>query len=189
MTCENPLPGNKLFRASIIKEYSIKFADVKIGQDLNFYIKFLLKTEKLNILNVIIFKYRKVSNSISRTYSLKILDIVGSFKDIKRFYINNNSEKIYNEFVSIAELLHYNGQMSKLTRFKSRLDRKIILLFFKKYAKEITFIKRDYYKSNANTVYKFYLKQLLGPIFICKLGCVIYNKLFDFREKNNLKKF
>ena len=167
----------------------IKFANVKIGQDLNFFIKALLKAEKVNIINKKIFKYRIVSTGISRTYSFKILDIINSFKDIKEFYKKNGKENLYNEYVSISELLHYNGQMSKLTRFKKRLDRKIILLFFKKYAKEIKFVKTEYYRKNISTVYKFYLKQLLGPIFISYISCILYNKLYNYREKMNIKKF
>ena len=189
LTCENPLPGNKLFDANLIRQNALEFADVKIGQDLNFFIKFLLKSKKVNLINDSLFKYRIVLNGISRTYSFKILDIVNSFKDIRNYYFRNNNKEIYEEYVSIAELLHYNGQMSKLTRFSKRLDRKIILLFFRKYAREIKFKKTSFYKKNKNYVYKFHLKQFFGILFVSKFNYIIYNKLFEFRERNNLKKF
>jgi len=70
-----PLPGNKLIKKSVIDGANLKFESLKIGQDLNFYLRLLLVINKIALLEKPVMGYRIVNGSISRQYSLRILDI------------------------------------------------------------------------------------------------------------------
>lgn len=167
----SPYPGTKLYNNNIIKKNNIKFANVKVGQDLNFFLKYLLYSTKIKVVTDIFAEYRIVSNGISRTYSYKILDIVNSFEDIKKNYLKEEKGDIYNYYISIAEAIHYGYQISKIKFIKNKIDRKIMMLYFNRYFKSITLQWNDFTKSYKKNYFKIKIKLLFRKIYVSNLYC------------------
>lgn len=126
-----PNPSNKLFRLDIIKRNNIYFGNVRIGQDLNLFLKYLLLCKKISLVNSKIYTWRVIKSSMSNTFNFRIFDIVESFKDIERFYLINNKEDIYKKYITILEYRHYYLQMEKQKYFKERKARKLVVDYFK----------------------------------------------------------
>lgn len=121
-----PLPGNKLFLKSVIDESDLRFEHLKIGQDLNLYIKLLACCRKPILLNCPTMNYRIVNGSISRQYSKKILDICNSIDNIKEFYFQNGFADEYNKYVGLVELIAYRSQLEKLKKFTNLEEKKYV---------------------------------------------------------------
>ena len=78
-----PIPSNKLYRMDIIRKHDLCWGNVRIGQDLNFYLKYLSCCKKVALINKNIFLYRITANSVSRSFVFRIFDIVNSLADVK----------------------------------------------------------------------------------------------------------
>ena len=70
-----------------------------------------------------------MENSISRTYSLKIFDIVKSFENTKEFYKEKCALPIYEKNFLPLEMRHYYWQMSKYKFFPKDKQKEIIDYF------------------------------------------------------------
>lgn len=125
-----PNPTNKVYDTDIIRQNNISWGNVRIGQDLNFYLKYLLNCKKVYITEKNMYKYRVINTSISRKYDFRILDIVNCFDDVKKYYKKLNKYDLYLKYIPNIELLHYNIQMGKQIKFKNKNFRKIIVNYF-----------------------------------------------------------
>ena len=173
-----PTLGSKMYKRSIIVENNINFANVRIGQDLNFYIKFLSCAKTVCGVDNFIFRYRIVNNSVSRTYSSNIFGIVESIREIKSYLRRNNKQDLIDKYMSKIELSNYNEQMSKLVCFDKKEDRRIILLYFKKLIKQINFDKIKEQPNNKKLQRKVRLKLLLGNVYISNQ----YRKFYLYKK-------
>ena len=174
----DPKPGSKVYNKSVIDKYNIYFDDLKIGQDLNFYLKYLLFANKIYITKNILYKYRIVNGSISRTYSLKILKIKESFEVTKKFYESNNSIDIYNDYIEIIKALRFHSQFCKIRYMLNRYDRKISYYFFKKEFNKIKLKKSNIlYKKNKKTFIKIFIRLYIGWLYTTNLYCFFYRFL------------
>ena len=117
-----PLPGNKLIRKSILDVSSLRFEPLKIGQDLNFYLKLITAAKNIVLLNEPVMGYRIVEGSISRQYSLKILDICNSIDNVKEYYLQKDLYEAYQNYVSVTELIAYRSQLEKAKYFPDAND-------------------------------------------------------------------
>ena len=162
----SPYPGTKLYNNEIIKKNNLKFANVRIGQDLNFFLKYLAYSNKVKTLSKVLVYYRLSESGISRTYSYKIIDIVCSFDDIKSIYKKENKMDIYEKYLAIVEVIHYGLQMNKIRFFEKRVDRKIIVLFFKRYIDSVNIKWNEFSNSLRNEYYKIRIKIFLKHIYI-----------------------
>lgn len=168
--CTNPMevigiipnPSNKLFNLEIIKKNNIYFGNVRIGQDLNFYLKYILYCKSIKLINKDIYMWRKLGTSMSNSCNLRIFDITETFRDIKLFYKQRGYIKLYEQYIKIIEYRHYYLQMEKQKNFKQRKIRKIIVDFFKikleelevKDCKNFQQYKSDYVKSKIKLFFK-----------------------------------
>lgn len=107
-------PCCKVYKREIIQKFNIKFDDVKIGQDLNFYLKYLLYSKKIVVLNEETTKYRILSNSISNKKDSRILDIVNSINSVISFYKDNSTNNCLLNYVYIVGLDNIVFQYHKL---------------------------------------------------------------------------
>ena len=126
----DPYPGNKLYRVDIIKKYNILFGNVRIGQDLNFYLKYVPFCKKIAFCDEIVSYYRVVETGISKTKNFNIFDITNSFKDVEKFYKINKIDDDNYEVLESIKIYHYINQMKKLRNFTNIIDRRIIYLYF-----------------------------------------------------------
>lgn len=129
-TLISPVPSNKLFKNDIIKRQNLYFSNVKIGQDLNFFLKYLSVIENIKCVDYYIYKYRVLQNSMSRKINFNIFDIYYNFQQIKKYYKLNDKLSEYNKYITIAELMHYNAQMEKLVQLKKKKEKKVIYTYF-----------------------------------------------------------
>ena len=117
-----PLPGNKLIRKAVLDSTKINFESLKIGQDLNFYLRILTVAKKVKYVEQVVMGYRIIDGSISRQYSLKILDICNAIDNVKNFYGKQGYSKEYNEYVSTTELIAYRSQLEKVKFFTKKSE-------------------------------------------------------------------
>lgn len=176
-----PFPGNKCFSKELIKNNELLFDDVKIGQDLNFYLKTLLKVRNIKCVDTIVYKYRIRSNSISRNYSFKIFDIVNSIQYVEDYYKKENANEYYLKNLDYLRLYHFYGQLVKVNHFESKEDKKKIIDFFKTKFKELNYLKKDKDFVYHKEVYDLYNKRL-------KLDFILSSNLYRNKIKKLMKR-
>ncbi|MGX7092017.1 glycosyltransferase family 2 protein [Hutsoniella sourekii] len=118
-----PLPGNKIILKEILIDNDIYFSDLKIGQDLNFYLKYLPFCKKIITMEEFVYKYYLRENSISHSYSSKIADIVNSIENAEDFLKDNGIEEVMNW--ETLKLQHYYLQYSKVPLIEDDQERKL----------------------------------------------------------------
>lgn len=165
----SPYPGTKLYNNQIIKDNNIKFANVRVGQDLNFFLKYLLYAKRVKTIKEYIAEYTISNTGISRTYNYNILDIVKSFENIKKEYVKQGKEKLYNKYIAISEIMHYGYQVSKIKFIQNKEDRKIMILYFNRYFKEVSLNWNNFTKEYKKIYYNIKLKLLFRYLYISKI--------------------
>ena len=171
-------PGKKIYNLEKIKKEKLLFDHVKIGQDLDFFVKYLIYCNNVYITNQYIYKYRILDGSISRTYTFKILGIIDTFKCIRDFYIKINQKEIYENKIVFAEAIHYYYQFNKLRYFDNKWDRKAIFYMFKKYFKDIDLKGKRHYSKKADKIIRnFEYRLMFEKLFTSNMNRYIYLKL------------
>ncbi|MCQ2548470.1 MAG: glycosyltransferase [Lachnospiraceae bacterium] len=126
-----PNPSNKLYKRDLIVNNNLLWANVRIGQDLNYFLNAMLHCQKVVTINEYIYGWRYVPTSISNSVSFKIFDIVESFKYVKKHYFQQNEYDKYDKYISTIEFKHYYFQMEKLENIDDTKLKRIIFDFFK----------------------------------------------------------
>ena len=124
-----PFPLNKIYKKDIIDQNNLKFTDLKIGQDLNFYLKYIVHCKTIKTLNKKVANYRILDGSISRTYTKKILNIVNGYEDCLKYYTMKNSSLDLINDISIEYLKHYGYQITKINKLNDISKREAIQHF------------------------------------------------------------
>ncbi len=132
-----PAPPNKLFKADILKNKHVVFGNVRIGQDTNFYLKYLLCCKKIAYLSDIIYGWRIVPTSMTHAMDFHIFDIVNSFKNVKNFYKANDAMDMYDDYIKMIEFHTYYRQMDKQRNFATRQSRMLVINYFDYYIKRL----------------------------------------------------
>ncbi|MEH7348651.1 CDP-glycerol:glycerophosphate glycerophosphotransferase [Gottfriedia acidiceleris] len=104
----SPSASNKVFRLSLIKEFSIRFKEnLRVGEDLLFTQEYLLHTKKVVVKNVDVLKYRFLGGSDSLIKSSNI----GFFQNLYtvQMYIN----KLYKNLGMNKEKVHIEKRQIK----------------------------------------------------------------------------
>lgn len=157
----SPVPSNKLFKTEIIRKNKLSFGNVRIGQDLNFYLKYLQFCNNIKIIEDNIYKYRILSTSMSRLINLNFIDIYNTFDDIKKTYEKNDNLDNFNLFVIPVAIRHYHQQLIKVDKIKERNKRKMIFSYFKFCYNDIQIKKKYRTKQNNIQTKKFWVKYIL----------------------------
>lgn len=164
-----PNPSNKLFKRSIIDKNGIAWGNVRIGQDLNFFLKYLVSCNKISLMKKNIYGWRTVKNSISSTYSFRIFDIYESFQDIKKFYKKHGAENLYDEYIRAVEFRHYYLQMEKQKNFIDKSARRIIIRHFEFLIRQIEVKKCRNFNDIKSDYIKCKIKLSLKPLYSTSL--------------------
>lgn len=165
----SPVPSNKLYRKTIIEENNLYFANVRVGQDLNFFLKYISVCKKIKIIDEYIYNYRIVQTGMSLNKSYNMFDIYYSFKNIKEYYHLLNKDKEYNKYIVNEEYIHYHYQMTKLLRFKSKKIRKSIFNFFTEQINQIDLSNAVYNKELKIKKIKFEIEKIFAFLFTSNL--------------------
>lgn len=169
-----PMPGNKLFRARVIRDNNLKFEpSLRQAQDLNFYLKMLLFVDRVAVLDDITYHYRVRSGSISHTYSLVILEVIKSINNVQEFYATHGfvDEKL---FMSL-KLHHYTFQIQKIPQIATYADREKAIQAFRN---EFRTIKSGHL-TEQNQKRKYFINKLklaLKPFYISGYYAAYQNK-------------
>lgn len=170
-----PNPSNKLYKSDFIKRYDIVFGNVRIGQDLNFYLKYLLKCKKVSLISDFIYGWRKVPGSISNNVSFRIFDITESFKDLRNFYSKENGNEIYNNYIKMVEYRHYYLQMEKQINFPDKKSRDLVVNYFSYHLKQLNVKSCLNFSENADDYKKCIIKMRFAMIY----KSIFYRKLLQ----------
>ena len=165
----DPVPSNKVYKSEIIKNHKLKWNNVKIGQDLDFYLRYLALCDTVVVVEDKMYKYRFTTGSISRSYDFRIFDITKVFSNVKEFYVKNNMIKYYDAYMPLQILRHFNFQLSKQIYFKNRDDRRKIVKYFFENENKIDYTKclLDYKKLRN----RFYRKCVMEKIITSNIYC------------------
>lgn len=111
----DPIPGNKIYRHSFLLTHGLIFDDVKIGQDLNFFIKCVASTRRIGYVPVNVYIYNNMLSGISRTYKKDILSEIKKSIDLIEVYCVNN--RLYStemsQIILCLRLCNYTWQLKK----------------------------------------------------------------------------
>lgn len=160
------VPTNKLYRAEIIHEHNIYFDNVDIGQDLNFYLKYLAVCNKITTIEKYTYNYRINNAGMTRKPSSNMFDIVKSIDCVRHFYKINHIKNM--SIIDAVAFLNYSAQMNKIEMFDRKTDKKFIYNYFDYYIKKLK-IENKYKKMNAKfqRVTKTYkIKKMFKMIYL-----------------------
>ncbi len=121
-----PFPGNKLYRRSLIENYNLEFAPVTIGQDLNFYLKYLCVANTITVIPDVVSYYRIINSSISHVPSIRVTGIIQSFEDILYYAETQTVNESFTEEIINLKLKHYRTQFQKASFISSRKDQRYV---------------------------------------------------------------
>lgn len=161
-----PAPSNKLYNLDIIRKNNLTWGNVRIGQDLNFYLKYLSLCKKVSLINLMIYKYRATPNSMTRSFDFRIFDIVNVFDDVKKYYIKNGKVSLYNRYLPLCALRHYESEMSKQFYYNSRETRFLIVKYFSICEKRLVYPNKKMNGEYKKIRLKFKLKTIFRLILI-----------------------
>lgn len=175
----DPVPTNKLYDLKIIRNNKLSWGNVRIGQDLNFYLKYLSLCKKVALINDRFFEYRICKTSMTRTYDFRILDIAESFNDVKAYYHKRGCDALFAKYIPFLALKHFSVQMSKLIYFENRRERDLVVRYFSLSEKTIDYSKcsSEYKRLRL----KFRLKCCLRLLYISGM----YRAFKMWRERKN----
>lgn len=173
----DPLPGNKMYKRFFLIDNDVKFSSLKIGQDLNFYLKVIGNNPTFSLLNDVVFQYRNHEGSISKTYNKSILDIINSLKEVEDFKYN-----IYENDKTILETIksnHYILQLFKVPYILNKNERKEVYKKLKYMLKHINpalinkrMLKMNVRKANLAINFGFlYTSNLVRNYFERRKNC------------------
>jgi len=174
----DPKPGCKIYNLKIIKQNKLLFDNVKIGQDLNFFLKYIAVIKSINFINKDIYNYRIVDNGISRTYSLNILDIENTFRYVYEFYKNNGKLNDYSKYIVWSEYFNYYFQYCKMRFFDDKDERKKIYKFFNTKRKVIILNKKSVILKKYKKIYIISLiRYFIGIVYTTNIYHAIFKKI------------
>lgn len=162
------VPTNKLFKTKVIRDNNIYFDNVDIGQDLNFYLKYLAFCRSIVVSEDYSYCYRRNNNGMTRRMSYSFLDIVKSVECIRKFYINNNIEN--DNVINAIGFINYSVQMSKLEKYNNIEDKKFIYNYFDYFIKKLK-IEKKYIKKNKKlnrTIRLYKLKKVMKLLYLSR---------------------
>lgn len=175
------LPGNKLIRKSFLVRNNIQYYDVKIGQDLNFYLKILGYSPNINFIDETTMYYRIHDNSISSTYSDSIVEIIKSLEEIGNMHFELYKKNP--EILATHKFNHYSDQLYKVLRIDDYSEKKVVGDTLSKALVNISLedIDRDFLKVKNMNKLKFAIK--FNKIYSSEMFSKIYLKLSKLKNK------
>ncbi len=180
---ESPVPSNKLFKYEIIKKNNLFFDNVRIGQDVNFYLKYLIHCKTVSCIDENIYFHRVMDTAMSKRISLDIIDVCKAFEYIEEYYKKHKWQVVYEKYIAEIAYKNYFWQMMKFRSFKSVIDRKIILAFF------LLKLRRLESLHNITLREKWLSKFviILRPFLVSELGCKVIRYIIDRYENGKIQ--
>lgn len=145
----SPVPSNKLYIRDIIEKNNLYFSNVRVGQDLNFYLKYLSCVKRVNVVHKPSYRYRINPNGMTKSLNYNVLDICNSFEEVLVYYQLNNNKPCFDKYIRPLGINHFLMKMSIIDSLETREQSKMVFAYFdyfiNKYLK-MCLLKDNYYK-------------------------------------------
>lgn len=137
-------PGNKIYRRSVVQENGIGWSNVRIHQDLNFYLKFLPFCRQIQYIKDILYAHvEHTTGSISSACGRKVADAVRAVGCVGSFYRKKDILPRFEKELEYNLVKHILIQAEKLQRMR-RSDRIYVWLYFRGALKKTGYRKNPY---------------------------------------------
>lgn len=137
-------PGNKIYRRTVVQKNGIIWSNVRIHQDLNFYLKFLPFCRQIQYIKDILYAHvEHPTGSISSACSRKVVDAVRSVGCVCSFYRKKNILPRFEKELEYNLVKHILIQVEKLRRMRLT-DRIYVWLYFRGALKKTEYKKNPY---------------------------------------------
>lgn len=113
-----PAVWNKMIKKDLIYLNDIKFEKAHIGEDLAFTLKLLSKTNKVVGITDVLYNYVLHQNTISRTYDLKVLDLLDSLDNIQNYFKEQQLLESFKEEIDYIIIQNILYQITKVPLIK-----------------------------------------------------------------------
>lgn len=113
-------PGNKIYKRSIIEENNVYWSNVKVQQDMNFYLKYIVHCTSVCYLRKILYTYQQRENSIATSCNCKVLEVVKSVGMVASYYKTINVLSIYEkelEYNLVKHIFYDLENLKKMTLY------------------------------------------------------------------------
>ncbi len=181
---QSPVPTNKLYSYNLINKYGIRFDDVRIGQDCNFYLKYLLHCSSVSLCKRVIYRHRILETSMTRQISFNIIDVCKSFEGVEKYYESQECIGAYNKYISGIAYKNIFWQMMKYRWFPSKGERKQIIDFFCSRLRKMN----KKYDLVIKERYFFFIVCSFKAVLISCIGCKLVSVLIDGYEYGKRRK-
>ena len=135
-----PLLGAKLLKKEILLDYGIEFPPFRIGQDLNFYLKYLVVCKDIGVIKEPVLNHRIPDQTVDD----RVFEIDRSINDALDFARHLFKPALF-EALSEVQLIHYQEQFLKYKNTKDKALQKKIFWYFGKKIKKIKLFSDDKY--------------------------------------------
>lgn len=133
----NPFPDTKMFLASEIRRLNLSWRTVKIGQDVDFYLRFLAGCKgKVCLTQKSVAQYRIVEGSIAHTPKLYILDFKDVYDQVEAYGRKINAPESFFYELCNRRISSYWLQVMKFHDFEKKAQRKQVINQFIRWAEE-----------------------------------------------------
>lgn len=170
------ITGTKLYKSSVILNNKLAFDNVKVADDVAFFLKYMYFCTNIYIANDAIMKYRVISGSLSHNASNDDLDVISSFKRVERYLeaipgINDSSFNYLLQNMKIKDYyawsLHYLSPSASSRTLRKRLFKKFHKEIIKEGKKYMEYLSVDRHNEVAEAEKRYKLRFLyLNRIYI-----------------------
>lgn len=160
-------PSNKLYKASVIKEHKVNWGNVRIAQDMNFFLKYLLAAKKVALVDKVIFRYRINDTNMSHQYDFRILDVTNAVKDIQAYYFSKEAEDKFHTYISGPAFQAYYAQMDKQRFFQDRSSRRLVVNHLNHHMK---LLQGPLRKVGRKKLLEYRLNMMIQPLYVSGLA-------------------
>lgn len=137
-------PGNKIYRSSIVRENGVFWSNVRIHQDLNFYLKVLPFSRRIQYIKEVLYAHvEHMAGSISAACGAKITDAVRAVGYVSSFYRKSGLPQHFDKELEYNLVKHMLIQAEKFPRMRAA-DRFYVWLYFKGTLKRVNYKQNPY---------------------------------------------
>ena len=110
-------PGNKIYKRSIIEDNNVYWSNVKVQQDMNFYLKYIVHCNNVCYLQKILYTYKQRENSIATICNRNVLDVVRAVGMVASYYKTIDVLSVYEkelEYNLVKHIFYGLGKVKKM---------------------------------------------------------------------------
>lgn len=119
-----PLPDTKLYSAAVIRENALRWAPVRIGEDVNFYFRYLAACQgKVHVAQTLVARYRIVQGSVSHSPKPYILEIRQSLDQAEEYAKSMNASAAFLGELCNQRITYYSYHLTSAPAFPDAKQR------------------------------------------------------------------